>query len=253
MSRLFEKQVAVITGAGGGIGLATAKAFAEAGASVVLADANEDAVRAAAGALNDVGHSALGVRCDVSSETDAATMVERTISTFGRLDCAFNNAGIHAPAIETADALGEDFDRVIAVNLRGIWNCMKHELRYMREQRSGVIINCSSQSGLIGIPKLGAYTASKHGVLGLTKAAALEYAGQGIRINAVCPGTTNTPMVAEILARDPGRMDAVIKDIPIGRMGHAEEIASAVLWLCSPGAQFMIGQSIVPDGGYTAR
>ena len=149
--------------------------------------------------------------------------------------------------------LAEDFDRVIAVNLRGVWACMKHELRQMRKQGNGTIVNCSSQSGLAGIAGLGAYTASKHGVIGLTKAAALEYARRGIRINAICPGTANTPMVAKAMKDHPAEMQAVIDDIPLGRMGTPEEIASAVLWLCSPGAGFMIGQIVAPDGGYTAR
>ena len=180
-------------------------------------------------------------------------MVQQTISTFGRLDIAFNNAGVHAPVAETADALADDFDRVIAINLRGIWNCMKHELRHMRQQGNGVIVNCSSQSGLIGTAGLGAYSASEHGVIGLTRSAALEYAAKGIRINAVCPGSTDTPMVANALANEPETMKAVMKEIPIGRLGKAGEIASAVLWLCSPGAGFMVGQVLVPDGGYTAR
>lgn len=157
------------------------------------------------------------------------------------------------PSVETADALAEDFDRAIAVNLKGIWLCMKHQLRHMREQGAGAIVNCSSQSGLVGIAGLGAYTASKHGVIGLTKAAALEYARQGIRINAICPGTTNTPMVAAALQSHPESMQAVIDEIPAGRMGRPEEIASAVLWLCSSGAGFMVGQIVAPDGGYVIR
>jgi NAD(P)-dependent dehydrogenase (short-subunit alcohol dehydrogenase family) len=154
---------------------------------------------------------------------------------------------------DTADVEASDFDKIIAVNLRGVFTCMKHELRQMRAQGSGVIVNCSSQSGFVGIAGLSAYTASKHGVIGLTKAAALEYAPQGIRINAICPGTTETPMVKGLIKSQPGRMDAVIKDIPLGRMGTEEEIASAVLWLCSPGAGFMVGQTLMPDGGYCAR
>jgi len=146
-----------------------------------------------------------------------------------------------------------DFDRVIAVNLRGIWNCMKHELRHMREQRSGAIVNCSSQSGLVGTAGLGAYTASKHGVIGLTRTAALEYAPQGIRINAICPGTSDTPMVTRAVADAPEHMRAIVNEIPLGRLGRAEEIASAVLWLCGPGAGFTIGQALVVDGGYTVR
>jgi len=220
---------------------------------VVITDVNENAAKAAADALTNAGHKALGLRCDVSDEAQVATAIAETVSVFGRLDAAYNNAGLHAPSVETADALAEDFDRVIAVNLRGVWACMKHELRQMRKQGNGTIVNCSSQSGLAGIAGLGAYTASKHGVIGLTKAAALEYARRGIRINAICPGTANTPMVAKAMKDHPGEMQAVIDDIPLGRMGTPEEIASAVLWLCSPGAGFMIGQIVAPDGGYTAR
>ena len=253
MSREFEGKVAFVTGAAGGIGFATARAFAEAGAAVIITDVNENAAKAAADALTNAGHKALGLRCDVSDEAQVATAIAETISAFGRLDAAYNNAGLHAPSVETADALAEDFDRVIAVNLRGVWACMKHELRQMRKQGNGTIVNCSSQSGLAGIAGLGAYTASKHGVIGLTKAAALEYARRGIRINAICPGTANTPMVAKAMKDHPAEMQAVIDDIPLGRMGTPEEIASAVLWLCSPGAGFMIGQIVAPDGGYTAR
>ena len=253
MSREFEGKVAFVTGAAGGIGFATARAFAESGAAVVITDVNENAAKAAADALTNAGHKALGLRCDVSDEAQVATAIAETVSVFGRLDAAYNNAGLHAPSVEAADALAEDFDRVIAVNLRGVWACMKHELRQMRKQGNGTIVNCSSQSGLAGIAGLGAYTASKHGVIGLTKAAALEYARRGIRINAICPGTANTPMVAKAMKDHPAEMQAVIDDIPLGRMGTPEEIASAVLWLCSPGAGFMIGQIVAPDGGYTAR
>ena len=253
MSREFEGKVAFVTGAAGGIGFATARAFAESGAAVVITDVNENAAKAAADALTNAGHKALGLRCDVSDEAQVATAIAETVSVFGRLDAAYNNAGLHAPSVETADALAEDFDRVIAVNLRGVWACMKHELRQMRKQGNGTIVNCSSQSGLAGIAGLGAYTASKHGVIGLTKAAALEYARRGIRINAICPGTANTPMVAKAMKDHPAEMQAVIDDIPLGRLGTPEEIASAVLWLCSPGAGFMIGQIVAPDGGYTAR
>ena len=180
-------------------------------------------------------------------------MVELTVSTSGRLDAAFNNAGVQSPAVETADAGGEEFDRVNAINLRGVWNCMKYELRQMREQGSGAIVNCSSIGGLIGIAGRAAYHASKHGVIGLTRSAALEYASRGIRINAVCPGTINTPMVADMLAKEPDAMKEIMRDQPIGRLGRSEEIASAVLWLCSPGASFVIGHALAVDGGYTAR
>ena len=253
MNISFENQIALVTGAASGIGLATAQAFAKAGAAVALADINEDALEVVVEQLVSASQKAIAIRCNVADEGAVAAMVEQTITRFGRLDIAFNNAGVHAPVAETADALGEDFDRVIAVNLRGIWNCLKYELRHMGPRGSGTIVNCSSQSGLVGTAGLGAYTASKHAVIGLTKSAALEYAAKGIRINVVCPGSTDTPMVANALANEPETMNAVMKEIPMGGLGKAQEIASAVLWLCSPGAGFMTGQVIVPDGGYTVR
>jgi NAD(P)-dependent dehydrogenase (short-subunit alcohol dehydrogenase family) len=247
----FENKVALVAGAGSGMGLATAKAFAEAGASVVLADANEESVRAAAKGLFSAGHKALAVRCDVADDAQVAAMVEQTVSTFGQLDAAFNNAGVQSPVAEMADASREEFDRVTAINLRGVWSCMKYELRQMRKQGSGAIVNNSSLGGLVGIAGRAMYHAAKHGVLGLTKSAALEYAAKGIRINAVCPGIIDTPMVAGMLATEPEAMKELTKVVPIGRLGRPEEIAAAVLWLCSPGESFVIGHSLVVDGGYT--
>src|SRR5882672_2547020 len=235
------------------MGLVTAQVFAEAGAAVVLADVNAHAARSAAADLVASGHRAMAVACNVADEDEVAAMVEQTVSAFGRLDAAFNNAGVQSPAVETADASGEEFDRVIAVNLRGVWNCMKYELRQMREQGSGAIVNCSSIGGLIGLPGRAVYHAAKHGVLGLTKSAALEYASRGIRVNAVCPGTVDTPMVAVMLAKEPDAMKEIMRDQPIGRLGRPEEIASAVLWLCSPGAGFVIGHALAVDGGFTAH
>ena len=249
----FHGRVAVVTGAGSGMGLATAQAFAESGAAVVLADSNEQPLRTAAAELTSAGHQALDVGCDVSDEEQVAALVERTVDTFGRLDFAFNNAGIQAPPTDAADEPAETFDRVNAVNLRGVWACMKHELRPMREQGSGAIVNCSSLGGLVGLPGRAAYHASKHGVLGLTKSAALEYAPRGIRINAICPGTIETPMVADMLAKGELDMNEAIANQPIARLGQASEIAAAVLWLCSPGASFVIGVALPIDGGYTAR
>lgn len=248
----FKGHVALITGASSGMGLATAQAFAASGASVVLADINGDALASAVGNLKEMGHAALGVRCDVSDESQVSELVRQTVATFGRLDMAFNNAGIQAPPTDAADEPAELFDRVNAINLRGVWTCMKHELKQMREQRSGAIVNCSSLGGLVGLPGRAAYHASKHGVIGLTRSAALEYAPRGIRINAICPGTIATPMVTDMLAKGELDLATAVKNQPIGRLGEADEIAASVLWLCSAGASFVVGVALPVDGGYTA-
>jgi NAD(P)-dependent dehydrogenase (short-subunit alcohol dehydrogenase family) len=253
MNLSFENKVALVTGAGSGMGLAAAQAFAAEGAVVALADVNEAAARAAADQLIAGGHKAIAVRCDVADEAQVKAMIEQTVSAFGRLDAAFNNAGIQSPVAEVADASGEEFDRVNAVNLRGIWSCMKYELLQMREQGSGAIVNNSSLGGIVGLPGRAAYHAGKHGVLGLTKSAALEYASRGIRINAVCPGIIDTPMVWGMLVSQAEAMKELMKEVPIRRLGRAEEVASAVLWLCSPGASFVIGHALVVDGGYTVH
>ncbi len=253
MDSALKDKVALITGAASGIGLATAQAFAAAGAAVVLADRNEAEVQEAADQLVKSGHKALGLRCDVTDEQQVKAMVDRTVATFGRLDAAYNNAGVQSPIAEVADADSGEFDHVIAINLRGVWTCMKYELLQMRQQGSGAIVNCSSLGGLVGIAGRGTYHAAKHGVLGLTKSAALEYAAKGIRINAVCPGIIDTPMVADMLASEKDAMGTLMKDQPIGRLGRPEEVASAVLWLCGPGGSFVIGHALVVDGGYTIR
>jgi NAD(P)-dependent dehydrogenase (short-subunit alcohol dehydrogenase family) len=249
----FTGQVALVSGASSGMGLATAQAFAQSGAAVVLADINQAALASATDQLTADGHHVLGITCDVSDESAVAAMVDQTVAAFGRLDMAFNNAGIQAPPSDAADEPADTFDRVNAVNLRGVWACMKHELRHMRDRGSGAIVNCSSLGGLVGLPGRAAYHASKHGVIGLTGSAALEYAPRGIRINAICPGTFETPMVADMIAS--GELDPAeaLANQPIGRLGRAEEIASTVLWLCSPGASFVLGVALPVDGGYTAQ
>ncbi len=254
MNISFENKVALVTGAGSGLGLATVKAFAESGASVVLADWNEKAVRSAAEQLSAQGHKALAIRCDVADDAQVEAMVDQTVATFGRLGAAYNNAGVQNILAETADATREDFDRVTAINLRGVWSCMKFELRQMQKQGSGAIVNCSSIGGLVGGAGRGTYHAAKHGVIGLTKSAALEYAAKGIRINAVCPGLIDTPMSDQMKAAGQAdALNAMLKDVPIGRLGRAEEIADAVLWLCSPAASLVVGHALAIDGGYTVR
>lgn len=249
----FRDKVALVTGAASGMGLAAARAFAEAGASIALADIRADVLSAVTQDLAAAGHRVIGVPGDISDEAYVKSLVEQTVAAFGRLDAAFNNAGIQSPAVETADVTSEVFDRVNAINLRGVWLCMKYQLIQMRAQRSGAIVNNSSLGGLVGVPGRAAYHAAKHGLVGLTKSAALEYAAQGIRINAICPGIVETPMVADMLKGETAVMNEMMRDVPIGRLGTAQEIADAVLWLCSPGASFVVGVALPVDGGYTAR
>ena len=252
--KLFEGKVALVTGAGGGIGLAAARAFAEAGASVVVADSNAILLEEAENGLRSAGHEVLAITCDVRDRTRVKAMIEQAVETYGRIDAAFNNAGINcdgAPMLETED---EEFDNILDVNLRGVWNCMKAELLHMVAQGSGAIVNCSSIGGMRGSKGRAAYSASKFGVIGLTRAAALDYAGKGIRINAVCPGIIgNTPMATKVTKNnDPDIIKAFVAAEPIGRLGEPEEIAAAVLWLCGPGASFMVGHAMAVDGGILA-
>jgi NAD(P)-dependent dehydrogenase (short-subunit alcohol dehydrogenase family) len=249
----FKGQVALVTGASAGIGLAAAKAFAEAGAAVVLVDINDKVLQIATAELISAGHRVLAISCDVSDESQAAAMVERAVTTFGRLDMVFNNAGIAGPSGKFTDETAEDFDKVNAVNLRGVWTCMKHELKQMRTQGSGAIVNCSSLGGLVGQSGRAAYHATKHGVIGLTRSVALEYAPLGIRINAVCPGVIDTPMFAALGTISPEAMKQVLLDQPIARLGRPDEIAAAVLWLCSPAASFVVAAALPVDGGFTAH
>jgi NAD(P)-dependent dehydrogenase (short-subunit alcohol dehydrogenase family) len=249
----FNGQVALVTGAAKGMGLATARMFAQSGAAVLLADLEGDRAEQEAARIVREGGRAIAIACDVAVEAQVSAMVDRAVAEFGRLDMAFNNAGIQVPPSDAADEPGDQFDRVTAVNQRGVWACMKHELRVMRAQGSGAIVNCSSLGGLVGLPQRAAYHGTKHAVLGMTKSAAMEYAPRGIRINAVCPGTIDTPMVAEMLEGQREAMAEIMREQVIGRLGHADEVAAAVLWLCSPGASFVIGVGLPVDGGFTAH
>lgn len=254
MNISFKNKVALVTGAGSGLGLATARAFAESGAVVVLADLKEKAAQSATEELKTQGHEALAIVCDVADDAQVEAMVQQTVAAFGRLDAAYNNAGVQNILAETADSPRDDFDRVMAINLRGVWSCMKFELQQMRKQGSGAIVNCSSLGGLVGGAERGTYHAAKHGVIGLTKSAALEYAARGIRINAVCPGLIQTPMSDQMIASGQAEaLKAMEKSVPMGRVGRPEEIADAVLWLCSEAASYVTGQSISVDGGFIMR
>jgi NAD(P)-dependent dehydrogenase (short-subunit alcohol dehydrogenase family) len=247
----FSGKVALVTGAAAGMGLATAKAFAEAGAAVVLADFKEEAVKTAAKKLVDAGYKATSVRCDVSDDAQVEAMVERAVGEFGRLDVAFNNAGVMAHIAPTAESTREDWDRVIGVNLRGVWSCMKYELRQMQRQRSGAIVNNASVGALTGNPGIGSYIASKHGVVGVTRTAALEYIKHGIRVNAINPGLIDTQVARDVVSGDEKAYAEIAKNVPIGRAGTPDEIASTVLFLCSPAASYVVGHALTVDGGMT--
>lgn len=254
MAGEFAGKVAVVTGASSGIGRATALAFAREGASVVVADRDEAGGQETVAMIRDVGSTAFHVTCDVSQDADVARMVDATVRTYGRLDCACNNAGIEGVQATTAEYPREEWDRVLAVNLTGVWLCMKHEIPVMLAHGGGAIVNMASILGVVGFATAAAYTAAKHGVVGLTKVAAVEYATQGIRVNAVCPGFIATPML-EHAGITPGTdMYAMIANLhPIKRLGTPEEIAEAVLWLCSEKASFVTGDAMLVDGGYVAQ
>lgn len=247
----FSGKVALVTGAASGMGLATAMAFAQAGAAVVMADAREEIVQSEAQKLAASGHTVIAVRCDVSDDGQVERMVEHTVAEFGRLDAAFNNAGVMAHIAATADSTREEWDRVTGINLRGVWSCMKYELRQMERQGSGAIVNNASVGALTGNPGIGAYIASKHGVVGLTRTAALEYIKKGIYINAVNPGLIDTQIARDVVSGSEQAYHEIAQNVPIGRAGRPEEIASAVLWLCSQAASYVVGQAITVDGGMT--
>lgn len=252
MEKIFDGKVAIVTGGSFGIGRAAAVAFAARGAKVIVADWLEDIEQTTLKQIKAAGGQAIFLTCDVSKSKDVQAMVEKTIATYGRLDFAFNNAGIEGTTASTHECTEENWDKTISINLKGIWLCMKQEIAYMLKQGNGAIVNCASVAGLIGFPGLPAYVVSKHGVVGLTKTAALEYAHQNIRINAVCPGVIHTAMIDRITGMDKEVEKQFVSMEPIGRMGNPEEVAEAVIWLCSDAASFVTGHAMPVDGGWIA-
>lgn len=252
MTQLSDK-VTLITGGGSGIGRATAVLFAQEGAHVAVADLNLDTAEETVELIAAGGGQAFAFQADVSRAADVQAMVGEVVARYGRLDCAFNNAGIEGLPTRTMDVTEADFDRIIAVNLKGVWLCLKYELEQMVAQGGGAIVNTASVAGLTGAHSMPAYAASKHGVVGLTRSAAVEYGRKNIRINAVCPSVIDTPMVHRGFETFPQFVEATIRINPMRRLGQAEEVARAVLWLCSDAASFTNGAALTVDGGFTAQ
>lgn len=249
----FTGKTAFVTGGSAGMGAATVRAFAEAGARVAVVDLDGDAATQLADDLMSRGLEASAVQCDVSDEDQVEAAVRATVDRFGSLDLAFNNAGIMLPPVDSADETAEAFDKIVSVNLRGVWASMKHELVQMRTQGSGVIVNCSSLGGLVGGDGRATYHATKHGVIGATKSVALQYGKHGVRVNAVCPGTISTPMVERMVAGGELDPDTAAAGVPLGRLGRPEEVAAAVLWLCSDASSYVTGIALPVDAGFTAQ
>lgn len=249
----LEGQVALVTGAAAGIGRATALMMAHQGARVVISDLAVESGNAVVEEINADGGEAVFVPADVSKGSEVETLVRTAVEKYGRLDCAVNNAGINGSIKFTADYDEAEWQRVIDINLKGVWLCMKHEIPRMLEQGKGAIVNLSSMGGLVGFPAQSPYIASKHGVIGLTRTAALEYGGNGIRVNAVCPGVIHTTMVESLLVEIPDIIDGLNRQAPIGRIGQPGEIAAAIVWLCSDAASFVTGHALSVDGGYVIQ
>lgn len=248
--KTFENKVVIVTGSGSGIGRATAVAFAKEGAKVVVSDFHEKEGQETIDEIKRHNGEAYFIKCDVSSEQEVKNLVDKTIEKYGRLDCAYNNAGIEGSPCSTIECSTENWDRTINTNLKGVWLCMKYEIPAMLQNGKGSIVNCSSIAGLVGFETIPAYVASKHGVIGLTETAALEFAKKNIRVNAVCPGPIHTPMLERFTS---GEEKMMADQDPMGRIGQPEEIADSVLWLSSDKASYVTGQSIAIDGGWVSR
>jgi NAD(P)-dependent dehydrogenase (short-subunit alcohol dehydrogenase family) len=248
----LEGKIALVTGGGSGIGRATALAFAQEGARVVVSDVNAAGGAETVQLIQNIAGEAVFVKTDVTQAAEVEALIQQAVAAYGRLDCAFNNAGIGGALNRTAERSEDDWDLTMNVNLKGVWLCMKYELLQMAEQGSGAIVNTASAAGLVGFANASAYAASKHGVIGLTRSAALEYARKNIRINAVCPGFTATAMMGDWDADRPGMSDGVAAFNPMKRLGKPEEIADAVIWLCSDASSFVTGHALSVDGGVVA-
>lgn len=254
MANEFDGKVALVTGGGSGIGRSTCLTYARGGAKVVVVDRDVEGGEETVQQIKEAGGEATLIHADVANPSDCQGMVDQAVGQFGRLDCAFNNAGVGGRSGKlTADYAEADWDRVIGINLKGVWLCMKSEITQMLKQGGGAVVNTASIAGLVGIRGTCAYIAAKHGVAGLTKAAALEYAGSGIRVNAVCPGYIDTPLTRPLFETFDGMEEEVVARHPLGRLGQPHEIAEAVAWLSSDAASFVTGHTMTVDGGYVAQ